>query len=37
MILNHSAGVPALKMKVKEGGFLDWEYMVNLLENETPF
>ena len=37
MILNHSAGVPALKMKVEEGGFLDWEYMVNLLENETPF
>ena len=37
MILNHSAGIPALKTKVKEGGFLDWGYMVQLLENETPF
>ena len=30
-------GIPALKTKVKEGGFLDWGYMVQLLENETPF
>ena len=37
MILNHSAGIPAFKTKVKEGGFLDWGYMVQLLENETPF
>ena len=37
MILNHSAGIPALKTKVKEGGFLDWGYMVQLLENEKPF
>ena len=37
MILNHSAGLPALKTKVKEGGFLDWDYVVNLLENEEPF
>ena len=37
MILNHSAGLPALKTKVKEGGFLDWEYMVRLLEDEEPF
>ena len=37
MILNHSAGIPALKVKVKEGGFLDWGYMVQLLENEKPF
>jgi len=37
MILNHSAGIPALKTKVKEGGFLDWGYMIQLLENETPF
>ena len=26
-----------LKTKVKEGGFLDWGYMVQLLENEKPF
>ena len=37
MILNHSAGVPALKTKVKEDGFLDWDYMVKLIENEKPF
>jgi len=37
MILNHSAGLPALRTQVKEGGFFDWEYMVGLLENEEPF
>ena len=29
MILNHSAGLPALRTKVKERGFLDWDYMVS--------
>ena len=37
MILNHSAGLPALRTKVKDGGFLDWDYMVRLIENEKPF
>ena len=37
MILNHSAGLPALRTRVKEGGFFDWEYMIELLENEEPF
>lgn len=37
MILNHSAGLPALRTEVKEGGFLDWNYMVQLIENEKPF
>ncbi len=37
MILNHSAGIPALKTEVKKGGFLDWDYMVQLIENEKPF
>jgi len=37
MILNHSAGLPALRTKVKEGGFLDWDYMVKLIEDEKPF
>ena len=37
MILNHSAGLPALRTEVKEGGFLDWDYMVKLIENEKPF
>ncbi len=37
MILNHSAGLPALRTKVKDGGFLNWDYMVKLIENEKPF
>ena len=37
MILNHSAGLPALRTPVQEGGFYDWDYMVELLENEEPF
>tara|TARA_B100001029_G_scaffold86868_1_gene71285 strand:+ start:124 stop:1323 length:1200 start_codon:yes stop_codon:yes gene_type:complete len=37
MILNHSAGLPALRTQVQEGGFFDWEYMVELLQNEEPF
>ena len=37
MILNHSAGLPAFRAQVEEGGFFDWEYMVELLENEEPF
>ena len=37
MILNHSAGIPTLRTEVKEGGFLDWDYMIKLLENEEPF
>ena len=37
MFLNHSAGLPAIRTQVKEGGFLDWDYMVGLLEDEEPF
>ena len=37
MILNHTAGLPALKTPVQEDGFYDWEYMTDLLENEEPF
>ena len=37
MLLNHSAGLPALRTEVKEGGFFDWDYMIKLLENEKPF
>ena len=37
MILNHSAGLPALRTRVKKDGFLDWDYMVKLIENEKPF
>jgi CubicO group peptidase (beta-lactamase class C family) len=37
MMLNHSAGLAALRAPVKEGGFLDWDYMVERLAEETPF
>jgi CubicO group peptidase (beta-lactamase class C family) len=37
MMLNHSAGLPALRDKVKEDGFLDWHYMVERLAAEKPF
>ena len=37
MLLDHSAGLPALRTEVKKGGFFDWDYMVELLENEEPF
>ena len=29
--------ITSFKTKVKDGGFLDWDYVVNLLENEEPF
>lgn len=37
MMLNHSAGVPALREPVKKGGFTDWQYMVDRLAAEAPF
>lgn len=37
MMLNHSVGVPAFRDEVKPGGYYDWEYMVDRLENEEPF
>ncbi len=37
MMLNHSAGVPALREPVKDGGMYDWDYMVARLAAETPF
>ena len=37
MILNHTAGLPAFKTEVIGGGFLDWVYMEQLIENEKPF
>jgi CubicO group peptidase (beta-lactamase class C family) len=37
MILNHTAGLPALREPVKESGYLDWDYMVDRLANEAPF
>lgn len=37
MMLNHSAGLAAIKEPVKEGGFLDWDYMVNLISQQAPW
>ena len=37
MLLNHSAGLPALREPVKPGGYYDWDYMVARLAAEEPF
>ena len=37
MMLNHSAGLPALREPVKPGGYCDWDYMVDRLAQEVPF
>ena len=37
MMLNHSAGLPAFREPIDPGGYYDWAYMINRLENETPF
>ncbi|MBM3650438.1 MAG: beta-lactamase family protein [Alphaproteobacteria bacterium] len=37
MMLDHSAGVPALRAKVKESGPYEWDYMTGLLAEEAPF
>jgi CubicO group peptidase (beta-lactamase class C family) len=37
MMLDHSAGVPALRAKVKENGPYEWDYMTARLADEEPF
>lgn len=37
MLLDHTAGVPALRSPVKPGGALDWDYMVGRVAAEEPF
>jgi CubicO group peptidase (beta-lactamase class C family) len=37
MMLNHSVGLPALREPVKDGGYYDWDYMVERLAAEAPF
>jgi CubicO group peptidase (beta-lactamase class C family) len=37
MMLDHSAGVPALRAPVKGDGPYDWDYMTNRLAKEEPF
>lgn len=37
MMLNHSAGVPALREPVEKGGYYNWDYMCERLAAEAPF
>jgi CubicO group peptidase (beta-lactamase class C family) len=37
MMLDHSAGLPALRAKVKDAGPYEWDYMTGLLAAEEPF
>jgi CubicO group peptidase (beta-lactamase class C family) len=37
MMLDHSAGVPALRAPVKPDGPYDWDYMTSRLAEEEPF
>jgi CubicO group peptidase (beta-lactamase class C family) len=37
MLLNHQAGMPVFRETVPDGGFLDWERMVGMLEGQAPF
>lgn len=37
MMLNHSAGLPAFRQPIRNGGYADWDYMVQRLEKEAPF
>jgi CubicO group peptidase (beta-lactamase class C family) len=37
MMLDHSVGLPAVRERLKPGAFYDYDYMVGMLERETPF
>jgi len=37
MMLNHSVGLPAFREPIKEGGYYDWDYMIDRLSAEAPF
>ncbi len=37
MMLDHSAGVPALRARIKDSGPYEWDYMTGLLAAEQPF
>ena len=37
MMLDHTVGVPAVREKIKPGGYLDWDYMCDLLARQEPF
>ena len=37
MLLNHQAGLPALRKPLPEGAFYNWDLMISALEEEAPF
>jgi CubicO group peptidase (beta-lactamase class C family) len=37
MLLNHQAGLPAIRQPLVAGGLYDWEYFTGVLAAETPF
>ncbi len=37
MLLDHTAGLPAIREDVKDGAFADWTYMTDRLAAETPY
>ena len=37
MTLDHSVGVPHVRPELKDGGFWDWDYMVDLVAREPAF
>jgi CubicO group peptidase (beta-lactamase class C family) len=37
MLLNHQAGLPALRNLLPQDAFYDWEFMIAALEQEAPF
>jgi CubicO group peptidase (beta-lactamase class C family) len=37
MLLNHQAGLPAIRPPLRAGGLYDWSYMTEMLAAEAPF
>ncbi|MCA9652859.1 MAG: beta-lactamase family protein [Myxococcales bacterium] len=37
MLLDHQAGLPALRSTIPPGGLYDWQWMIHALEDEAPF
>lgn len=37
MMLNHESAIPAQRELIRPGGFLDWDYMIQRMEDEEAF
>jgi CubicO group peptidase (beta-lactamase class C family) len=37
LLLNHQAGVPAIRTRLRAGGLYDWKYITDLLAAQAPF